>query len=84
MRQVGVPGETPAQGLEKSRETMQTRKQKGVIASAVEVGEAVDRADIHKGKRLHHWLSVQQADLDSCFGPWKRRSTYPYPLVPSP
>ena len=71
-------------GAKKSQETMQTGKQEGVKASAVEVGEAVDRVNIHRGERLHPWLSVQPADLDSCFGPWKRWSTYPYPLVPSP
>lgn len=56
MRQVGVPGETPAQGLEKSLETMQTGKREGVEASAVEIREAVNRADIRRENRLHPWL----------------------------
>lgn len=76
MRQVGVPGEKPARGLEESPETMQTRKWKGVEASAVEVGETMDRADIHRGNRMHPWLRVQPAGFDSCFGPWRHWSTY--------
>ena len=37
-------------GAKQSQETMQTGKQEGAKASAVEVGEAVDRANIHRGK----------------------------------
>ena len=49
MRQVGVPVKTPARGREKSLETMQPGRRKGVKASAVEVGETGDRADIQGG-----------------------------------
>lgn len=48
-----------------------------VEASAVEIREAVSRADIRRGNRLHPWLWVQPADLDCCFGLLRRWSTYP-------